>query len=334
MLKISEKFYVGFNKRTNEESKEKFLLAYIVKDKTLRSFDSWRDHHIAIKEIDNQPKSGFKIFGDTKRSRDWFGSGRSMLYIEHPEGFVFEISVNNLTKILDHCDIVKNEFTEKMILAHEGSKLILIPTNSDLYQEAIADTKRMLETKTKSLVKPSSLKIGDIVEFPNKSKVLYLGKYKAFTLLHNVGQNRETTYTTSKQTKERHFYLEGADTKYPLLRSVQTIKIYRVTSHENISQEKALEIICKNYHYYDSYIPILPDSIFHVENRIWKSHEKCLGYWITFDSTITGQNITFKSISKFDTPFNKQHNTEIIWITLGKNKLYININADQLSRLE
>ena len=54
MIKVCEKYYVGFNNRTYED--EKFLLSYIVKDKTLTGFKNWRNEHIAIKEIDNIPK--------------------------------------------------------------------------------------------------------------------------------------------------------------------------------------------------------------------------------------------------------------------------------------
>jgi hypothetical protein len=125
MIKICEKYYVGFNNRNYDG--ESFLLSYIVKDSKLTGFQSWRDKKIGIKEIDNLPKDGFKIFGDTRRSRDWFGSGRSMIYVQHPEGFVFEISVDNLVNILATCNIIDRVFSEKMIFAHTGSKLILIP---------------------------------------------------------------------------------------------------------------------------------------------------------------------------------------------------------------
>ncbi len=338
MIKICNKYYVGFNNRTYDG--QKFLLAYVVKDDKLTSFDSWRDEKLGKKEIDNEPKTGFKLFGNSQRSKEWFGSGRSMLYVQHPDGFVFEISVDNLVNILSYCDVVKNEFTTKMIFAHEGKNLILIPTNSELYAEAIEDTERANATKTKSVIKPSDLKIGDVIEFANKTKALYVGKYDAITFTHErcayAGQwfngccNYEE-YTSKRAKEKRHFYVTHYEDKTRSeLHSVQSLKIYKVHSNVEFSREEALELICRFYSTYDSYIPILENSKFYVEeiNYVRKNDYFANSYYYdypTSDVEISGQALRYKT--HYDS---KSSKTSLIWMTLDKCKVCLNVSEDHI----
>jgi hypothetical protein len=338
MIKICNKYYVGFNNRTYDG--QKFLLAYIVKDDKLTSFDSWRDKKLGKKEIDNEPKIGFKLFGDSKRGREWFGSGRSMLYVQHPDGFVFEISVDNLVNILSYCDVIKNEFTTKMIFAHEGKNLILIPTNSELYLEAIEDTERANATKTKSVIKPSDLKIGDVIEFANKTKALYVGKYNSITFTHERYPSADRwfsdnchyeLYTSKKAKEKRHFYITHYEDKNcSRLNSVQALKIYKVHSHVELSQEDAFKLICKSYRTYDSYIPILENSTFYVEevNYTRQNDSFSNSYYYdypTSDVEIVEQNLRYRTC--YD---HKSVKTSLIWMTLDKCKVCLNVGEDHI----
>jgi DNA-directed RNA polymerase subunit H (RpoH/RPB5) len=330
MIKVCDKYFVGFNTRyfdsyddDNQKNRQKFPLGYIVKDKTLSSFDSWRDKHLGIKEIDNKPKLGWMIVGDTQRSHDWFGTGRSMLYIQHPEGFVFEISVSNLTNIIAQCNVVDKEFTEQMILAHQGSKLILIPVNSDLYKEAIDDTSRMAATKTKSVIKPSELKIGDVIEFANKTQALFVGRYNSVSSFSDDSKwsiQRISTTTIKREKEKRYFYITDF-TGSPRLESVQSPKIYQINKHINLSQEEALKKICKAYRTYDQHIPIIADSVFSAE-KVEFEVQICSRYPV-IEVNIQGQTVIYKSTYDPKAKF-----TFLIWLTLGDSKICLNYNEE------
>ncbi len=342
MIKICEKYFVGFNRRSTDDS-EKFLLAYVAKDSSLSSFQSWRDKHIAIKEIDNTPKIGWKLFGSTRRSRDWFGSGRSMIYVVHPDfilanGLVFEISVDNLLNIVKYCNIENGTFTTEMIFAHEGKNLILIPTNSELYKEAVDDTNRAAATKTKSVVKPSDLIIGDIIEFADKRTALYVGKYDGIQFEHvdhrdnNTWRQENFTQVTSKLSKEkRHFYIESYDDR-PSLCSVQSLKIFRVKDHIDLTQQRAYERIYKAYRYWATWTPILKDSIFNVEVAKYKSetvNKFYHSYYSYYEIVINEHKVSYKTRYESKVPL-----INLIWMTLGNSKVCINFDKDSMNLLE
>lgn len=68
-------------------------VTYIDEKGKLRKETSWKGWgDKEIEGIDNKPLEGFRLSGTTSRSSDWFGSGRSMFYVEHPKGFRFEIT--------------------------------------------------------------------------------------------------------------------------------------------------------------------------------------------------------------------------------------------------
>lgn len=164
--------------RTKEEKTlENIPLSYITYiDETgkLRKETSWKNWgKFLLDDCDNLPKTGFRLEKDVKRSREWFGSGRTLFRIVHPLGITFEISSNNFSEIVLHCDLEKGEIKEPCVLAWGGTDLALIPTNTEEYLEHVKHTE-MIED---GFLKPKDLIIGK--PYRNKNKGFegwYVGK--------------------------------------------------------------------------------------------------------------------------------------------------------------
>lgn len=159
------------------ESPNLAYITYIDEKKVLRkkaSWERWGDKQ--IEDFDNLPAKGFKVFDVVKRSSDWFGSGKNMFRILHPNGVQFEISAENLVAIMSVCDIVNQEFQSPMILAWEGPALGLIPTNCGLYDEYVKSTKELKKAAEEGV----EYVVGDI--YKSKSSAdqhIYLGEFYA-----------------------------------------------------------------------------------------------------------------------------------------------------------
>lgn len=139
---------------------------YTTKQRTTRAGTS--------KVIDNVPVEGFKIVDDISRSRDWFGSGRTVWRMEDPRGFEFEITSGNLGEILRLTTIEKGLVKAKCLFAREGAKNALVVENSEEYQEVAAQTSRLKSAKT---VKLSNVTIGSKCLMTDNTEETYYGKF-------------------------------------------------------------------------------------------------------------------------------------------------------------
>ncbi len=218
MIIFPDKFHVGFQKRsldgkTNDKGGH-YHMGYLVTDTSSKSWNGWRDTKIAPMEIINTPRSEYRIFGRTQRSRDWFGSGRSMVYIEHPDGFVFEITVDNLIGIHAHMDTVEGEFKGNLILAKDGKNLLLIPENSDEYKIVLSNTK----AKNSKAISSKTILPGTKYLNKNNEECVYLGKYLIYTSRHkNINSYIHTsnnyafeTYTLVHNLKKHSVIAESS----------------------------------------------------------------------------------------------------------------------------
>lgn len=146
MLNIPSKLCVGYNSRTDTYSGK---LGYVVYYKGKKnpilaketSFEGWRDKKLGKDDFDNVPTEGFVI---NKR----VGGGRSYSYYDHarelkirvydPRGFEIEITPENLLFILETYDCYKGKGIDgKFVYAWEGKDLILLPTESQDYQDTL-----------------------------------------------------------------------------------------------------------------------------------------------------------------------------------------------------
>lgn len=175
-----EKFTVGFQNRDH------YKLAFATyKDKKgklakEKSFNSWIDSTILLEEYENKPTEGFKLHSLTKRSHEWFGSGRHVWRVEDPRGFVLEISSENLQGIIGSTVLKEGLITAPCIWAWSGQYLSLIPTCSDLYKDVIANNERHTKKVSKK-----DVKIGNTIVLKDGAEGIYYGKW--WVLEHKYG---------------------------------------------------------------------------------------------------------------------------------------------------
>lgn len=89
------------------------------------SFDGWRDHNIPAKDIGNDYQSGF-VLNKGHLNKYHFGAS-AKFRVFHPEGFEFEISLENLSLLLDNSVISYGEIQVPCCIAWEGSNVYLLP---------------------------------------------------------------------------------------------------------------------------------------------------------------------------------------------------------------
>jgi hypothetical protein len=144
--------------KVRTRGKEKNPLAYItyLDEKNVlrkeKSWSGWGDKQ--IDDVVNTPMSGFKLESSVSRSRDWFGTGRTLFRVIHPSNFVFELSANNFEEICKETGIIKGVFSGEYVLAWEGSNLALLPADTEDYKKHVSLTDKVFsgKVKTKDLV--------------------------------------------------------------------------------------------------------------------------------------------------------------------------------------
>lgn len=117
-----------------------------------KTWNNWRDQKQTPLELKNEPTSGFIVSKGVKRY-GYYGSGRSVVRIYDPRGFEFEISLDNLVFVLMHSNVSMQDIQEKCVYAWNGKNLVLLPVNSEEYQESIKYTeKQNVKFSAKNLV--------------------------------------------------------------------------------------------------------------------------------------------------------------------------------------
>ena len=176
---VPKKIKVGFNKRSDTYTgKLAYVIYYDEKGKLRKetSWNSWRDKSIDSEEYDNEPTSGFvlnKKVGDY--SGDWGNHRQAYCRIYDPRGFEFEITINNLLFILEHCTCCPGKGLEgDFVYGWDGKDLVLLPTNSSDYIEIEKYSKRLNERKT---FKGKDLIIGATYLTKDNEEWIYMGRF-------------------------------------------------------------------------------------------------------------------------------------------------------------
>ncbi len=89
------------------------------------SFDGWRDKKITPQDIGNEYQLGF-VLNKGHLNKYHFGAS-AKFRVFHPEGFEFEISLENLSLLLDNSIISYGEIQVPCCIAWEGSNVYLLP---------------------------------------------------------------------------------------------------------------------------------------------------------------------------------------------------------------
>lgn len=131
----------------------------------------------------------------------YFGSGRSVIRVYDTRDFEFEISIDNLIGILMYSDISKRDIQEECVFAWDGKDLILLPVNSEEYQQSITYTKKQsLSVSAKTLVKGHTY-----TQKKSNTKLVYMGYYDyydyvKYSLNHTHLGKKHIFYDVDKKT--------------------------------------------------------------------------------------------------------------------------------------
>ena len=178
--------------------------------------------------LDNVLTEGFEIAKSVRR-HGWNGSGNVLWRIADPRGFELEISSENFARVIDCAIIDKGVIQGKCVWGRDGSKNILLPESSDVYQDAVRRTEHV-NTK----ISLNDVQVGDMVGILTKDgsdlSGQYLGKYFFLQLTQdksdptNRGYNYGNgTYRFNNKQVER--YLFKNDTGYFVLSTPKLISI-------------------------------------------------------------------------------------------------------------
>lgn len=179
--------------------------------------------------LKNELTEGFEVAKSVRRC-GWNGSGNVLWRIADPRGFELEISSENFARVLDCTTIINGVIQGKCVWGRDGSKNILLPEASDVYQEAVKRT-----SKVNSNISLKDVQVGDTVELLSKDGEdlggQYLGKYffmqygQAPTDRNDRLYGRYTDGIYRFNFKQVERYLFRADDKYFVLSSPKVTAI-------------------------------------------------------------------------------------------------------------
>ena len=163
------------------------------------SWESWRDKKIPNQEFENVPTEGF-VFNKTGGGRPSWSDRKAFCRVYDPRGFEFEIDMANLMHILECCDVMKGKgIVGELVYAWEGTELVLVPVNSDTYEESKRYTDILMN---KEQIKAKDLKVGYTYIDKDEEKYIYLGKFHEYDYRTDYNDsNRRQKVTKSKAKK-------------------------------------------------------------------------------------------------------------------------------------
>lgn len=189
---IAEQFYIGYSNR-DEQYYDYKLHEYVKIGTTKLGFatyyennaacrkrqatiDSWtcKDNKDKAEIIDNKPHAGFKLSKKVTHGGGW-NDLNVFWRIMDPRGFELEISSGNLAKLFQYCTIDHGNIQEECVWGWDkgnGSKVVLLPVNSEIYLESVKST----EVHNAKPLTIKDIQLGDEVELKSGIKGIYYGK--------------------------------------------------------------------------------------------------------------------------------------------------------------
>lgn len=211
-IKIFDKcWYVTAKERKDEDG----ILAYMCQVDSESSFKAkmqtgtqWAgysyEHQVPEVGVyfDNKPTTGFYIGTSVAR----YSTANKLFRVLDPRGFVVEVPTGNIATLL-HLTTVKNGFVqEECVWGREGSNHILLPVNSQPYQDGLKNS-----VSKADMVKVGTLKKGDLCTISCQGSILknaiYMGKEFnwRYTLHDFVPGNRWSTEIRDEVLSEGTF---------------------------------------------------------------------------------------------------------------------------------
>lgn len=177
-LFIAPRLKVGYQTRGGTyDGKLSYIIYFDEKGKLRKeaSWKTWCNEGLGSQEFENIPTKGLMLNKQIVRDAYHFGhyaEGRTMARIYDPRGFEFEITIENFFGICSTHDLIKGEIVGEFVYAWDGTELVLLPVDSQQYQEAIVFT----ENKNIKM-KSTDLEVGYKYLTKLNKEVTYIGKY-------------------------------------------------------------------------------------------------------------------------------------------------------------
>ena len=206
VLKLPDQWYVGFANRQVDDAPLGFMTPEGTDSAALKrkaTVDSWRGKDTEPRVITNKLLTGFKLADSVRRYSSW-GSGNVKWRITDPRGFELEISSPNLMQILNCSTIEQGEIQDACIWGREGADNILIPVSSQLYKNAVLDTKRQTMKVSLRDINP-----GNTVILQDGTRCIYLGAWFPVNIDKSYYGHRHNSIMMRPEVsdKKRHFFL-------------------------------------------------------------------------------------------------------------------------------
>jgi hypothetical protein len=194
-IKLFDKLYVGFQKRNTESGSPLGFLTPWGEDAAskgrMATVDKWASSSkLKSIVIDNVPVTGFRI-SDHARRGGWRG-GSTVIQIEDPRGFELQITVDNMIQIMNNNICVNGEIQIPCVWGRDGKENILLPINSEPYENAMENTERLKQT-----VSMRSVKIGNKIEMKDGRVGIYYGAY--YQIMRDI--DTKTSYVPFSSTR-------------------------------------------------------------------------------------------------------------------------------------
>lgn len=168
-----------FIRNTDEED----ILAFVCPENNKSMQETaqhWAGDKAKILVIDNIPTTGFKIAKSVRRY-SWSGRTNVVWRMEDSaRGFEFEITSENMAKIISSTTLEKGEITVPCVYGRANSRLALIPQGTEWFKNILTPEDLKKEAKEKAKACKESLKKakpGDYL-IDDHHKKTYLGRLK------------------------------------------------------------------------------------------------------------------------------------------------------------
>ena len=155
---------IGFQSRNDTYSNKLGFIIPTNEAQSNKNFTKWIDKKIPLKNITNDPISGFVFNKNIQRKFSYSTSEKMRVF--HPEGFEFEITMNNLSFIIANANINAQEIMCDCVLGWFRGSVYLVPSHTEEGKAIIK------QNQTDKQI--STLSLGETIEI-KKKEYIYLG---------------------------------------------------------------------------------------------------------------------------------------------------------------
>lgn len=221
------------------------------------------DERCIPRTLKNELVEGFEIARSVRRY-GWNG-GNVVWRVIDPRGFELEISSANFASIVDCTTIVNGVIQGRCVWGRDGSTNVLLPENSEPYQEFVKLTALKNQVKAGG-VSVKDIKPGYIITLESGDEVEYLGKFYCYKLTYETTKadkwhDSYTDHSLFDTVVERFMYKikHGGDAK---IQHASRLKIAKVNDSSNVTtltdNERVIKTIGTEFIHVTSKKPTAP----------------------------------------------------------------------------